>query len=252
MSQRLFADDVMGSSRPGFDAPHEARKAALVFHALSAEDRAWILANLPSEQGRRLQSLAKELETLGIPSDPGLVQEVISRGPAQHGGRSTARSARGTHRDHPATRALEGVEPARLAHLLSKESPGLIAYLLDGHAWPWEVTLLRLLDAPLRSEVEIRRRRQSGGSAAIGPVTWSRLVTLLMQRAEAVEVQAEAAEHRSGSLMARALGTAGRWWKRIHPDSMRGAHPIGMDLSDSADSLPRTAGVDPNAVAGES
>ena len=54
------------------------RKAALLLHAMPAESRLWVLAQLPPAQSEKLQDLLGELRELGIPADQDLLHEVLS------------------------------------------------------------------------------------------------------------------------------------------------------------------------------
>lgn len=53
------------------------RRAALTLHALTAEDRDWLLRQLPPAHGQALEPLLEELKVLGIPQDQSLVQAAL-------------------------------------------------------------------------------------------------------------------------------------------------------------------------------
>ena len=59
----------------------EKRLAALTLHALRVEDRAWVLERVDSTQRAELEGLLRELQTLGIPSDPDLVRAALQPAP---------------------------------------------------------------------------------------------------------------------------------------------------------------------------
>lgn len=53
------------------------RKAALALHALSPDDQAWMLAQLDPQAQTQLQPLLAELQSLGIPQDPTLIDTAL-------------------------------------------------------------------------------------------------------------------------------------------------------------------------------
>lgn len=53
------------------------RKAALALHALSPDDQAWMLAQLDPQAQAQLQALLAELQSLGIPQEPTLIDVAL-------------------------------------------------------------------------------------------------------------------------------------------------------------------------------
>lgn len=120
----------------------DARRAALLVHALPPEDQAWLLAALPSPQRDVVQSLLIELLELEIPVDEGLLQEVLARPVAP---------AAAVAADPLA--ALAACDARQLARLFESEAPALIARLLVLRPWPWKAALLTRLRPQLAREV---------------------------------------------------------------------------------------------------
>ena len=131
-----------------------ARKAALVLHGLGAEDRRWVLSHLPPHQRESVKPLLNELAALGLPSDGGLVEELLG--------------------SHHTAAALSGQEPfalaqasaAGLAQVLGQEPPGVVATLLNMRDWPWRDEYLALQPAPRRRQVEEALERARGEQRA--------------------------------------------------------------------------------------
>jgi len=58
--------------------PSPLRKLAIRLACIHAEDRDWILAQLGGDEARRVNELLQEIETLGLASDPSVVNAVMS------------------------------------------------------------------------------------------------------------------------------------------------------------------------------
>lgn len=58
--------------------PSPLRKLAIRLACIHAEDRDWILAQLGSDEARRVNELLQEIETLGLASDPSVVKAVMA------------------------------------------------------------------------------------------------------------------------------------------------------------------------------
>lgn len=168
------------------------RRAALLLHALGGADRAWLVAQLPEPLRPQLALLLRELETLGIPADRTVLDQVLQR-PAEPGGATAATSGAPT----PAQRLqrLRGAELDRLAALLRREPVRLVVRFLGAEDWPWREALLRRFPAELRGRIA---RETGAGSALAAPVLRERLLELLARQLDA-EAQA-----------ARPRGAA--WW----------------------------------------
>ncbi|HEX7639614.1 MAG TPA: hypothetical protein VF457_14555, partial [Burkholderiaceae bacterium] len=119
----------------------DARRAALLLHTVSAEDRGWLLAQLGEAQRARLQALVDELRAIGIPPAPELLREL-----------APAASIDGVAAADPAP-DLKRADPAALAHVLAGEPAELVALLLSLGPWPWSGDLLARLGGARQRQV---------------------------------------------------------------------------------------------------
>jgi hypothetical protein len=119
------------------------RRAALVLHALDDADQHQILAALHLPQRQSIELLLKELRTLGIPTDPSLVDEVlgvtatsIGMEASQPSAFNSLSNAAPTNHSFDATSSMvHSMGHARLARELSDEPPLIVATLIHGAAW---------------------------------------------------------------------------------------------------------------------
>lgn len=192
---------------PGPAIPANLRQAALLLHGLPGADREWLLEQLPEAERAPLRTLVAELAALGIPTDRGLVEEVIG------GGGATAPAG-------AADRALANADPALLAEILRQEPAGLVAALLESGDWPWRGQLLEALGTAHRRDAEdelarcrARRSAASGPGRGVALALRERLVAALAARLQ--EVAGEpAAEPGSRGPRPRRRGAASGWCRR--------------------------------------
>ncbi|MBC7604502.1 MAG: hypothetical protein H7255_17805 [Ramlibacter sp.] len=118
------------------NAEHGLRQCALTLHAMSLQDREWMLSQLAPERRIELQRLVTELEALGIAPDPQLVRQTMH--------------ARQT-RAHGPARCPHTAQ--QLASVLSAEPPSLIAHVLRGHDNAFITAFLACLAPTLRDDV---------------------------------------------------------------------------------------------------
>jgi hypothetical protein len=163
--------------------PDPLRQAALTLHALPDGDRRWILEALGPGRRHRLEPLLLELQTLGIPRDPGLVP----REPSAPAGTTSRR---------PWPQALEAEEITALENALAVEPVAVTRMLLSIEDWSWAPRLLQGLDPARREAV------QEGGPAA---APGARLRTAILQALQARAVAQPAPRQ------TRAEGT----WQRL-------------------------------------
>lgn len=190
--------DAMPTESPG------ARKAALVLHGLSPDDRRWLLSHLPAPQRETVGPLLDELVALGVPADAKLMEEVL-----------------GSHRT---VAALSGQEPFALsqaaasdvARVVAQESAALVATLLNVRSWPWHEALLALLPAPRRQQVDQAlsglRHEQSIGQRIHAPALEAALVHEVAAR---IAKQSKRMQPASGGELRR----AGGWWRVLRGSS---------------------------------
>lgn len=120
----------------------EARRAALLLHTVSTDDRAWLLERLDVSDRARLQGLVDELRVIGIPPAPELLEEL---------GPTVAAGARGGDAVGPS--GLRHADPAALAGVFAAEPAELIARVIAQGPWPWTGALLARMGASQRQQV---------------------------------------------------------------------------------------------------
>lgn len=109
-----------------------ARQYALKLHALSADDRDWILAQLPSDTQDRLRSLIGELEDIGLQVDQHLLDTLAaSKDEAQYG------AAAGDEAHLRNVRLLDRADSRWVAAALKGEPAALRSAIEGAHAWTW-------------------------------------------------------------------------------------------------------------------
>ncbi|RYZ06343.1 MAG: hypothetical protein EOO24_11760, partial [Comamonadaceae bacterium] len=101
----------------------QPRRAALVAHAMSAADQAWLLQSMAPARRAELEGLLAELRALGIPPDASLLESLDA----------SASSETPTPPDPLAHLAAHQVDA--LAVMLRQEPPLVTARLLRMRAW---------------------------------------------------------------------------------------------------------------------
>lgn len=117
----------------------QPRRAALMAHALTAADQAWLLRSLAPERRRLLEGLLAELRELGIPPDGSLLDAVKLECAA------TTASVEPAETTERQLDRLPAAGVRDLAELLRHEPPGVAARLLAMRPWPWRSALLGYL-----------------------------------------------------------------------------------------------------------
>ncbi len=178
----------------------ESRRAALLLHTVSDDDRAWLLSQMDGAERARLQGLVDELRAIGIPPAPELLDEL---GPA------VAARVRGDagHRG-----GLQHADPVALAAVLAAEPSELIARVIAQGPWTWTGALLARLGA-------LQRQQVMDSLAALPPAherTASALDARLLAIVEVRLAQAPAgtASPASGHGVAGGKAGAGNWLRR--------------------------------------
>lgn len=147
------------------------RKAALVLHSLGTRDRHWMLQRLPSAHRELLQPLLDELAQLGLPADPGLVNQVLgglrSLAAVEPVGRST----------------LEQASAPDIDLLVRGEPDALVGKLLSLFPWRWRDDFIALLPATRRGAI-ILAEASSARDAGAG-ISAPDLAAALLQELEA-------------------------------------------------------------------
>lgn len=122
------------------------QQAALSLHAMHASDRQWLLEQLPVSQRSRLVSMLDELEQLGVPREPVLLDEVSNEPPAAP--------------LHPFVERLREQDARHLCQVLESE-PDVVAVALLGRAGPWKHDVLAGLPPARREAIEEALKRAS-------------------------------------------------------------------------------------------
>lgn len=142
-------------------------EALTLLHDLTAEDRAWLIAQLPAEARSRL----------------------LAESDANEGGDAlkVVPASRAPEVDASESSALDGlvtVDVAALALVLKDEPPWLIAALLEARTWSWATEFLDALPALTRSQVTSTRRAGCSFAPLLAE-TLARLIVLRLGHGEA-------------------------------------------------------------------
>ncbi len=157
------------------------QKAALNLHGMHAADREWMLEQLSASHRKPLVEMLDELDDLGIPREPILLDE-IAAAPQQAYERNQIK--------------LWNYSAAQLWQVLEPEPNAVIWGLLNGIDWPWCDELLQLMPEERRAAIEERLVSESSPTdtafAALCEMVADRLNDL-----DVGDVRDEAPEQRS-------------------------------------------------------
>lgn len=220
MSQQLFATAVHHAL--GDEA--QPRQAALLLGAMSASDRAWVLARLPTADRAILEPLLGELDALGIPVDADLLDAVLEK-PARG---ESAEPGSTVPRDAADTAAVLNAAPAALLKLLAHEPAGLIARLLGMRAWPWQQEFMKLLPASKAAEVRNCLERDAisltddSPGPAVAPLWQAAMMRCLRFRLEEAEPSAGTIAPQRQTPPGPVRGHAWWRWGSVRPSHRQG------------------------------
>jgi len=186
------------------------RQSALLLHAMQQQDRQWLLDQLPVAQKSQLVSLLDELQTLGIPQSPDLLQTAISQADAAREETAVREEAE----LDPATRqirALDRIPPherapawVKLCAVFKEEPAGLLAQVIQMHDWSWKEAAMKSLTPRKRARVE-----ELAANSLRGPDLHAALLDAVAQRV----LQAEQAPAESSpALSAKPKAMQRLWW----------------------------------------
>lgn len=131
---------MTGDPTPGAGlAPADDRRVALALHAMTAADRAWMLARLPAEARGQLHEWLDELVSLGVPREPSLL-DTVRDGLPPAGARADSVHA-------AMIRRVDSLSPELLADILRHEPVPLVVALLGISDWTWRQPVMQLLGA---------------------------------------------------------------------------------------------------------
>ena len=178
-----------------------ARRAALLLHTVCADDRAWLLAQLPAEERRVMEPLLAELRELNIPADRDLLAEVAD--------------AEGGALPPPNAGTLASADPALVAKVLAGEPLALVARVFALGPWSWSGAVLATL-SPMRRE-QLRDRlaaAQRPDASQPRSLLDSRLIELIEARVLEAARDAKALPRRASSRTAPGSAIVPAWMRR--------------------------------------
>ncbi len=196
----------------------QARRAALVLHAMAPADRAWVLERMEPSQRDALQVLLSELQALGIPPDPSGLDELGAAAPDSiAAGTLPPGEAASSGPEADPLMALGAPGIALLARAWRAQPPLMVAQALCLRPWPWRAALLEQLPALQRRRVmDLLGTVSSGPSAA--PALASAMLGGMRRCCEAPAVTAAGAGQGDGRAVGnRAPRRFGSWrwpWRR--------------------------------------
>ncbi len=160
------------------------RRAAIVAHALSAEDQGWLFAQMAPSELPQLKALLAELVQLGVPTDRRLLEQALD-GTESFGVVRVPQTARNLT---PGDRSnldffvdLDAVNEGALITALRQEPALLIARFLRIQSWPWTQKVLDALPALLRRQVDDLLADPSDASASGGALEEALLRSLRLR-----------------------------------------------------------------------
>jgi hypothetical protein len=182
----------------------QARRAALMLHALPAQAQQRVMAKLDRSQAARLQLLLDELMRLGV--SPSVTRDLQSF--------TELPAASNSARDATAWARAMALDAATVLNCLKTCSPATVTQLLRAEAWPWKQAVLDGMSEPRRSEVlQLMRGEAPTLSPAALNALCERLCSQAAQlstgRTAAAQPQAQLQEERG--LIARSLRRFKRW-----------------------------------------
>ena len=121
--------------RPAADEP--LRRAALLLHAMAEVDRAWMMGQIAPAHRAAVAGLVAELDALGFPADPALLEESLA-GLAANPPRAAAHAGASDR----ATAVVARFSAAEAHRRLAAEPDALVALVLAAGAWSWESAFL--------------------------------------------------------------------------------------------------------------
>lgn len=118
----------------------QARKAALLVHALPTSARDAVLAQLSEPQRLRLQGLLDELQVMNVPAGRDWLRYIEDVPPVEG-------------QDAEVVRALQLAGASRMAQVFEQQPPEVVAAVVGAAAWRWRTEALEALPAQQRIAV---------------------------------------------------------------------------------------------------
>ena len=117
------------------------RRTAVVLHGLQAQDRAWMLAELPEPDQAIVRAHLTELDALGFSLGSEMIAELNLTG-LNHSAATLDSAQR-----------LQQASAQQIVALLEHEPSALSARFFSLQAWPWQEAVWAHLAAPLRQRI---------------------------------------------------------------------------------------------------
>jgi hypothetical protein len=137
------------------------RRAALTLHGLQAQDKQWLLTQLPAQDQTILREHLQELDALGFRYEPELIDQLpqqveqhaalapnpatLTKTPLQSNGAPDPASA--------AMSTIASADAGQIWLLVQDEPLAWLARLLACQHWPWQADLLAQLPPPTRQRL---------------------------------------------------------------------------------------------------
>lgn len=166
MNERL---DTFAAALDANAARAVPRRAALLLHTVSPEDRRWLLEQLPPVERAELESLVAELRAIGIPPAPELLEDLSAVTPMPASGRG-------------ATTGLDAADPDAVLAVIAGEPVEFVARLLAMSSWRWGSEVLARIPAPRRQQVQDALARRSPAVSDVTSTLDRRLADLVEAR----------------------------------------------------------------------
>ncbi len=122
----------------------QTRQAALLLHAMTAQDQAWMLSRLQPRQAQHLQGLLNELRELGLPRTkfeltPRIVEKPIAKSEKQL-------VQKPSEVELSTLQKLEAAGSFTLFRHLKDAPIGLVVVFLRSHDWSWRDAFIESFD----------------------------------------------------------------------------------------------------------
>lgn len=188
-----------------------ARQAALTLHAMAPHDAAWLLQQLPVAEGAELQPLLEELRSLGIPSDPRLLDDLRQSAAREGDSASIGYVPIQELSLEGLIRELDAAHTEVLLPILKSEPAALMAFLLSLKFWSWSDSLLAALETHRRLSLRLQTDRLGAAADVTHAKPTQLQFTLLRCLLERYRIAA--ASMPSQNTPAMRPGSFARWWQ---------------------------------------
>jgi len=147
----------------------QARRAALLLHGLSSQQRRLVMAKLGAAETSRLEPMLDELSRIGIPGELAVGSEILA-GPPERTPNTLSKES--VPREHTAVQRAAQLDVESVLRALETSAPSTLGHLLRSYDWPWKEEVLERLPEPRRS------RAFATGQAQLRPLAPAALTFL--------------------------------------------------------------------------